>query len=113
MISRNVVYRYATRLTISECIQSIINAPWEYEGGVCDPLWYKCEVLHDAQLLVIFTGGQFRRIRNTQFIMDFQKEHDNTIVTLKFHKELFGLPPMTPPRDIDTFMKQRINATKI
>lgn len=112
MFMQDHTLRYRTEMHVHECIQRISNLPWRYRDKWGTDLWYKCEMISDSQLLVIFTGGQFRKVKRTQFLLDFVQEQGSTIVIMRFYKELFGLPSMTPPGDIDSFMKEKINATR-
>ena len=104
---------YHTPLSASDCIRSISRMPWEFECKWGTALWYECERLSCTQLLVTFKGGQFRKSVRTQYLMEFVVEGQETIITVRFYKESFGLPPMTPPDDIDRFMKQKINAIQM
>ena len=66
----------------------------------------------DTQVLITFTGGQFRKMMRTQYLMEFLSQENHTLIVLRFQKELFGLPPMTPSSDIDLCMKQKLNAVR-
>ena len=105
--------RYATELPAAECIQKIMETPWEFKCEWGTPLWYKCEIVSPTRLFVTFTGGQFRKIKRTQYWMDFSLENGRTVITMSFYKELVNLSPFTLAGDIDLFMEQRINATRI
>lgn len=100
---------FKTELSERECILNITRKPWVYTCNYGTELWYTCEMVSDNQLLISFTGGQFRKIMRTQYWMKLTRQ-DVTIVTMEFYKELFGLPPMTTVHDIERFMKQKINA---
>lgn len=104
---------YRSVLSVSDCIRSITRTPWEYDCKWGTPLWYECEELSDGHLLVIFKGGQFRKAVRTQYVMDFSAGDGGTVITLRFFKESLGLPPMTPPDDIDRFMKQKTQANRM
>ena len=104
---------YHTVLSVSDCIKSISRTPWEFECKWGTALWYECERISGTQLLVTFTGGQFRKAVHTQYLMEFGIDGGETVITVRFYRESLGLPPMTPPGDIDRFMKQRINAIKV
>lgn len=106
-------YHYRTYLPIPECIRKIEQLPWEYECDFGTPLWYRCKIIADTSVLVTFTGGKFRKIKRTQYILDFSSENSMTIVEARFYKELFGMSPMTLATDIDFFMKQKIGAIRI
>lgn len=110
---RDYNLRYQTELPAFECIHRISHLPWKYRDEWGTDLWYKCEVISDTRLLVIFTGGQFRKAKRTQFFLDFVVERGNTLVIMSFYKEMFGLPPMTPLGDIDRFMNQKISAVRL
>lgn len=111
MENYNLMYR--TKLSVNDCISSMSRTPWEYECKWGTPLWYECEKISDTQLLVIFKGGQFRKAVRTQYLMEFSGEDGETVITVRFYKESLGLPPMTPPDDIDRFMKQKIQAIQM
>lgn len=103
-------YTYKTMLPIGDCMDLITRQPWQYQCDLGTPLWYECSVLSPTQLLLTFKGGQFRKAMHTQFFVDFGVEGEMTVVSMRFHKEMFGLPPMTPLRDIDRFMEEKIQA---
>lgn len=106
-------YCYHTNLSVSECIRRINNLPWEYECDLGTPLWYKCENISQNSILITFTGGQFRKIKKTQYILEFATKNTFTVVSARFNHELFGMSPMTLVTDIDLFMKQRIDAIRV
>ncbi len=112
---------YRTELTPKECMQKIVKKPWRYSdylsGG---ELWYKCEEDSAGRLLLIFTGGQFRRISKTAYTATFAADDKGTTISLSFlevqtasllQKLLkIKLPPTVNPKDIDQFMKEKLNA---
>ena len=103
---------YITGKSIDDCMKAIACAPWTYQCKWGTEMWYECNKLSDAQMLVTFKGGQFRRARRTQYLLTFTANAETT-VTLKFHREMFGLcVPMTPTEDIDCFMKEKIGAVR-
>ncbi|MBQ5865476.1 MAG: hypothetical protein IIW56_02210 [Oscillospiraceae bacterium] len=103
---------YKTKYNLHECILQITKEPQQYECNLGTALWYKAEKLSNNQVLITFTGGQFRKIMRTQYLMDFLPREDHTLVDMHFQNELFGLPPMTHPSDIDLCMKQKLNAIR-
>ncbi len=103
---------YESSDDLYECIKQIIKAPQQYECKWGTTLWYKADRISDTQVSITFTGGQFRKIMRTQYLMEFRVQECRTLVVLYFQKELFGLPPMTPPSDIDLCMKQKLNAVR-
>ena len=103
---------YDSPLNIYDCIIQITKDPQQYECKLGTALWYKTEILSGTQILITFTGGQFRKMMRTQYIMDFLPQENHTQIVMRFQKELFGLPPMTPPSDIDLCMKQKLNAVR-
>ena len=106
------VLQYQTTLPVEQCIQQIITKPWIYGPDPLNELWYKCDKISDSSLLVTFTGGCFRKITRTQYIVDFSKQEDGTHIAMTFKKEMLGLPPMTLVRDIDCFMETKISASR-
>jgi len=103
---------YESPYNIHECIIHITKEPQQYECKWGTPLWYKANRISDTQVLITFTGGQFRKMMRTQYLMEFLPQEFHTLIVLRFQKELFGLPPMTPPSDIDLCMKQKLNAVR-
>ena len=103
---------YESTYNLHECIIQITKEPQQYDCKWGTALWYKAERLSDTQVLITFTGGQFRKMMRTQYLMDFQPQENYTLIILRFQNELLDLPPMTPPSDIDLCMKQRLNATR-
>lgn len=103
---------YESPNSVHECIIQITKDPQEYECKWGTALWYKATRISNTQVLITFTGGQFRKMMRTQYLMEFLPQECNTLIVLRFQKELFGLPPMTPPSDIDFCMKQKLNAVR-
>lgn len=108
------ILRYQSDIPLDECIQRIKNDPWVYSDKYGTALWYKCSVVSAEQLLITFTGGQFRKARRTQYLVDFASEGNRTVVVMRFKNELFGLHvAMTPSGEIDLFMNQKISAARL
>jgi len=103
---------YESPNNVYECTIQITKEPQQYESEVGTALWYKAERISDTQVLITFTGGQFRKMMHTQYLMEFLPQECHTLIVLRFQKELLGLPPMTPPSDIDLCMKQKLNALR-
>ena len=103
---------YESMCNVQECIMRIIEEPQRYFCKWGTELWYKAEKISDTQIWITFTGGQFRKMMKTQYLMEFRPEAEHTAIVLRFQKELFGLPPMTSPSDIDRCMEQKINAVR-
>ena len=103
---------YESPNNVYECIIQITKEPQQYECKWGTELWYKAERISDTQVLIIFIGGQFRKMMRTQYLMEFIPQEHRTLVVLHFQKELFGMPPMTPPSDIDLCMMQKLNAVR-
>lgn len=108
----NQLLYYESPYNVYECVIQIAKEPQRYECNWGTELWYKAEKISDAQVLITFTGGQFRKMMRTQYLMEFLPQERHTLIVLRFQKELFGLPPMAPPSDIDLCMKQKLNATR-
>lgn len=104
--------QYETVLPVELCIQQIISQPWTYGPDSLNELWYKCEKISESNLLVTFTGGRFRKIMRTQYLLVFSRHGENTNITMTFQKEMFGMPPMTHILDIDCFMEKKIGALR-
>ena len=103
---------YESACSIQECSIRITKEPQQYECQWGTPLWYKAERISDTQVQITFTGGKFRKMMRTQYLMEFLPEKHCTLVVLHFQKEMLGLPPMTNPADIDLCMKQKLNAVR-
>lgn len=106
------VLEYHTSLTVTDCIQRILQLPWEYECKQGTPLWYEVVYITDNQLQITFKGGQFRKSMRTQYRVYFTQKENTTKIVMQFEKDLLGLPAMTPPADIDLFMGQKVNAVR-
>ena len=106
-------FYYESMYNMQECIMRIIEEPQRYSCKWGTELWYKAEKISDTQIWITFMGGQFRKMMKTQYLMEFHPEGEHTSIVLRFQKELFGLPPMTHPLDIDRCMEQKINAVRI
>ena len=103
---------YESPKDLFECINQITNDPQQYKCKWGTALWYKANRISDTQVQITFTGGQFRKIMRTQYLIEFLPQERHTLVVLRFQKELLGLPPLTPPSDIDLCMKQKLNAVR-
>ena len=103
---------YESTYNLYECIVQITKEPQQYNCKWGTVLSYKAEKISDTQIFITFTGGQFRRTVRTQYLMELHPQEYHTLIALHFQKELFGLPPMTHPSDIDRCMKQRLNAIR-
>lgn len=103
---------YESAYTLLECIRQITKEPQQYTCKWGTPLRYRAEKISQTQVLITFTGGQFRKMMRTQYLMELLPQENHTQIILRFQKELFGLPPMTHPSDIDRCMEQKINAVR-
>lgn len=103
---------YESPYSLYECIIQITKEPQQYECEWGTALWYKTNRISNTQVQIIFTGGQFRKMMRTQYLMEFFPQGSHTLIVLRFQKEMLGLPPMTPPSDLDLCMKQKLNAVR-
>ena len=103
---------YESMYNLQECMMGMLREPQRYCCECGTDLWYKAEKISDTQVWVTFTGGQFRKMMRTQYLMEFLAREDHTAIVMCFQKELFGLPPMTPLSDIDRCMAQKIKAKR-
>ena len=103
---------YESMYNLQECIMRMIQEPQGYSCKWGTELWYKAEKISDTQVWITFTGGQFRKMTHTQYLMEFHPNAEHTSIVLRFQKELLGLPPMTSPLDIDRCMEQKISAVR-
>ena len=106
------VLYYESIYSLQECIAKIMEEPQLYHCELGTDLWYRAERISDTQVWITFTGGQFRKIMRTQYLMEFFPQDEHTMIAMRFRKELFGLPPMTSSLDIDRCMEQKINALR-
>ena len=106
-------YAFQTHLPVDECIERIIRTPWEFEDvWTGTSLWYNCQIISATRILITFTGGQFRRFRRTEYVVDFTPMNQVTAINVVFQKEIFGLPPMTALQELDAFMTQKLFAQR-
>ena len=103
---------YESPNNVLECIIRITKEPQQYKCGWGTALWYKTKIITDTQILITFTGGQFRKMMRTQYLMEFIPQECHTLIVLRFQREMLGLPPMTLPSDIDFCMNQKLNAIR-
>lgn len=106
-------YQYATDLPVEVCVQRILQQPWEFFCEWGTSLWYECQAVSPTRIMITFTGGQFRKIKCTQYYADFVEQNGKTVITMRFYKELFNSSPFTIPSGIDSFMIQKNNAERI
>ena len=104
---------YHSSLPVKSCVEKILLEPWTYQCRWGTELWYKCEKVSETQLIIIFTGGQFRKAMRTEFNVELLEQDQSTKIIMFFQKDLFGLVALTHPKDIDLFMHQRIDAHRI
>lgn len=103
---------YITNLSTKQCMENIFVKPWIYHCRYGTELWYRCDTVGDSRLILTFTGGVFRKMMRTTFIVDIKENGCETEIVLTFHKEILGLPALTPVSDIDEFMKQKADAKR-
>jgi hypothetical protein len=107
-------YVFQTELPLRDCMERITSLPWEFEDvWSASSLWYTCQAVSPTRLLITFTGGQFRRARRTEYMMDFMVMEQTTVIEVKFQKEMLGLPPMMTAEELDAFMRQKVQAERI
>ena len=109
----NQILCYESPSNVYDCIAKITKKPQQYASKWGFALRYKANKLSDTQVLITFTGGRFRKMMRTRYLMEFLPQGNHTRIVLWFQKELLGLPiPMTSPLDIDLCMKQKLNAER-
>ena len=108
----NQTLYYESPHHVDICMNQITKEPQQYECNWGTTLRYKSNRISDTQVLITFMGGQFRKMMRTQYLMEFFPKEHSTQIVLHFQKELLGLPPMTPPSDIDLCMKQKLDAVR-
>ncbi|MBR2890732.1 MAG: hypothetical protein IKC09_10710 [Oscillospiraceae bacterium] len=106
-------YYYDSPLAVDVCMLRIEAMPREYFCDWGTALWYQCERITDGKMLVTFTGGQFRKAKNTQYILEFTSQDNGTLVHMRFIKDLFSMSPLTLVTDIDLFMMQKLEARRL
>ena len=62
-------FYYESMYNMQECIMRIMEEPQRYSCKWGTELWYKAEKISDAQIWITFTGGQFRKMMKTQYLM--------------------------------------------
>ena len=103
---------YESPYSVYECVTKITKEPQEYADKWGTDLWYQADRISDTQVMIVFKGGQFQKMMRTQYLMELVPQEHHTQIVLHFQKELFGLPPMTSPFEIDLCMKQKLNAVR-
>jgi hypothetical protein len=106
------VFYYSTDYSVQECVERILQEPQQFSCKWGTALWYRAERISYNQVRIIFTGGQFRKTKRTQYLMELVPAEKQTQITMRFQKELFGLLPMTIPADVDRCVEQILNAVK-
>lgn len=96
-------------LSSAQCIRILQNADTTY-GDPLNPGYIEIRKLDDYRVLLIFKGRRFSKMMRTEYVANLLEEADGCTITLTFHKEMFGLPPMTPLQDITLFMSEKLNA---
>lgn len=109
----NQILYYESKYNMQECIVQINKGAHQFMCERGTLLRYSSAKISDSQMLITFTGGQFRKIVRTEYLMEFLQKDDHTLIILRFQKEFLGLPPMTPLSDVDLFMAQKANAIRI
>ena len=98
---------FHTPLSVIECLE-ILAEPESIYGDPLNPGCVRSVPLDDGRYLLTFLGQRFAKARRTEYIADI---HVEGTITLKFHRELLGLPPMTPEQEIARYMADKFNAT--
>ena len=105
--------KYVTNISANVCFDRLINPPYIYRGADGSELWYSVEKIYNNQILIMFKGGQFRKIMRTQYWIEFVSSNGHTEVILRFYKEMLGLPALTPRTDVDQLMTQKLSASRM
>ena len=98
---------FHTPLSVEAC-REILAEPESIYGDPLNPGCVRAVLLDDGRYLLTFLGQRFGKARRTEYIADIQAEGT---ITLKFHRELLGLPPMTPEQEIARYLAEKFNAT--
>ena len=98
---------FHTLLSVDEC-REILAEPEIFYGDPLNPGCVRSVRLEDGCYLLTFVGRRFGKAVRTEYIADI---HVEGTITLKFHRELLRLPPMTPAQEIARYMAEKFNAT--
>ena len=87
---------FHTPLSVEACAAILAESGTSY-GDPLNPGRVHSVRLNDCRYLLIFLGQWFGKTRRTEYIADI---HAEGTVTLKFCRELLGLPAMMPEQEI-------------
>lgn len=111
-------YLYTSPLTIPECIDRIISPPWSFKAVpalIPYKLWYRCHTISPTRLRLTFAGGELRRNSfRSNYELVFSTKEQSTVIEKYFCRDHFGdFLCHAPTQDIDAFMNQKIQATRV
>lgn len=101
---------FQSPLSAADCLNILRDANPTY-GDRLNPGCFEFKSLNDDRVLLVFKGKRFSKAMRTEYLLSLTDEPDGCTIALIFHKELLGMPPMTPAQDIALFMAEKLNAT--
>ncbi len=108
-----VDWSYTTKLAIPECINALINEEGTFGGNPLNLHTYRCVRYSENQLHIIFHGPQFGKARHTEYMIFFTRGNGVTRIDFHFQHELLRCPPFTSVQELDMFMSEKVNASRI
>ena len=82
-------------------------------GDSLNPNLFEVRQLANGGMLLILKGKRFSKAIRTQYLMAFSDGPAGCVITLNFHQELLGMPPITSEAEILQFMEEKLRATPI
>lgn len=116
-------WAYVTSLPVSECVSRLCSEPhifgkeWLCEGFFYwrdDHFTYDCYEIAEDRSFLRFTGMKSNgNQRRTEYIVNLFQLPLATRIELLFQHEKWGRPPLTSTRELDVFMKEKIDASRV
>ncbi len=116
--------KYQTNLSVMECFERIISEPHIFKSDLYNRIVYMsagekakernydCYPISQTELHLTMKGGQYTKFIRTRYVLEFLSNNDLTTIHVKFQGEFLGLLPTTSTDDIDSFMKEKIQAIR-
>lgn len=103
-----VQFTYRSPLSVEECVSRICQYPCKFGRNMHNPENYEYIMHSDAQMTVIFTGGQFGGTKRTEYLFTFVQNETETEIIAKFQREFLFFLPYTSTYHLDAFFNEKV-----
>ena len=107
-----VLYYYCP-MSLSDCKDILITAKDDINADYC-AVNYEFIERNFTQLYLTYKGMmRFYGNRKTEFLVSLNRCEKGTIMKVDFKDELWHLPPLTYPKEIDILLSRLVQATRL